>query len=361
MAKRTSLYHHHVEQNARMVNFGGWDMPLHYGSQLEEHHQVRRAAGMFDVSHMTIVEVAGPQARDYLRQLLANDVDKLDKVGKALYGCMLNDQGGVLDDLIVYRMPTGSYRLVVNAATRDKDLDWMQNQASGYGVTLHERDDLAMVAVQGPKARDLVLQQMNDRDRRATAALPPFTAAVLEDLFISRTGYTGEDGFELMIANDQVAEFWRRLLDSGVKPVGLGARDTLRLEAGMNLYGTDMDETITALECGSGWTVAWLPEDRDFIGRDALEAQRRDGVKRKRVGLVLQGKGVLRSHQRVIVDGVGEGVISSGTYSPTLKLGIALARVPAATADACRVEIRSKYLSARVVRPPFVRRGKSCI
>lgn len=344
-----------------MVNFGGWDMPLHYGSQLEEHHQVRRAAGMFDVSHMTIVDVAGPQDRGYLRHLLANDVDKLDKVGKALYGCMLNDQGGVIDDLIVYRMPTGSYRLVVNAATRDKDLDWMQFQADGYEVTLHERDDLAMVAVQGPKARDLVLQQLNDQDRRIVAALSPFTAVMLDDMFIARTGYTGEDGFELMITNDRVAEFWRGLLDSGVKPVGLGARDTLRLEAGMNLYGTDMDETITALECGSGWTVAWLPEDRDFIGRDALAAQRRDGVKRKRVGLILQGKGVLRSHQRVMVDGVGEGVISSGTYSPTLKLGIALARVPAATADACRVEIRGKYLPARVVRPPFVRQGKSCI
>ncbi len=344
-----------------MVNFGGWDMPLHYGSQLEEHHQVRRAAGMFDVSHMTIVDVAGPQARDYLRYLLANDVGKLDKAGKALYGCMLNDQGGVLDDLIVYRVPAGSHRLVVTAATREKDLDWMQNQARGYGVTLHERDDLAMVAVQGPKARDLVLQQMNDQDRRAVAALPPFTAVMLEERFMARTGYTGEDGFELMIANDQVVELWQRLLDSGVKPVGLGARDTLRLEAGMNLYGTDMDETITALECGSGWTVAWLPEDRDFIGRVALETQRRDGVKRKRVGLVLQGKGVLRSRQRVMVDGVGEGVISSGTYSPTLKLGIALARVPVATADACRVEIRGKYLLAKVVRPPFVRQGKSCI
>lgn len=361
MAKRTALYELHIEQKARMVNFGGWDMPLHYGSQLDEHHQVRRSAGMFDVSHMTILDVNGKSAGDYLRRLLANDVTKLDRDGKALYGCMLNQQAGVIDDLITYLLSDGSYRMVVNAATREKDLGWMQSQASEYDVVLRERDDLSMIAVQGPQARDLVLRELASRDQQRIVDLSPFAAAALENLFIARTGYTGEDGFEVILPSEQAPEFWRKLLLSGVKPVGLGARDTLRLEAGLNLYGTDMDENITPLECGLGWTVAWEPRERDFIGRHALEAQRQGGVRRKRVGLVLEGRGVLRSHQRVIVQGVGEGEITSGTYSPSLKVGIALARVPVGIKDSCQVEIRGKILSARVVSLPFVRQGKSCL
>jgi aminomethyltransferase len=361
MAKRTALYDLHIEQNARMVNFGGWDMPLHYGSQLDEHHQVRRSAGMFDVSHMTILDVNGPSASDYLRRLLANDVAKLDRAGTALYGCMLNQQAGVVDDLITYLMSDGAYRIVVNAATREKDLEWMHTQASEYDVVLRERDDLSMIAVQGPEARDLVLRELASRDQQRVADLSPFAAYALENLFIARTGYTGEDGFEVILPSEQVPEFWQKLLLRGVRPVGLGARDTLRLEAGLNLYGTDMDENITPLECGLGWTVAWEPRERDFIGRHALETQRQGGVHRKRIGLVLEGRGVLRSHQRVIVQGVGEGEITSGTYSPTLKVGIALARVPEGIKDSCQVEIRGKTLSARVVSLPFVRQGKSCL
>jgi aminomethyltransferase len=361
MANRTALYDLHIEQNARMVNFGGWDMPLHYGSQLEEHHQVRRAAGMFDVSHMTILDVNGPSASDYLRRLLANDVAKLDHAGKALYGCMLNQQAGVVDDLITYLLSDDTYRLVVNAATREKDLKWMHTQAREYDVVLRERDDLAMIAVQGPEARDFVLGELTPRDQQRVIDLAPFSTAALENLFIARTGYTGEDGFEVILPNKQAPEFWRKLLLSGVRPVGLGARDTLRLEAGLNLYGTDMDENITPLECGLGWTVAWEPRERDFIGRHALETQQRRGARHKRVGLVLEGRGVLRSHQRVIVQGIGEGEITSGSYSPTLKVGIALARVPVDIKDFCQVEMRGKTLSARVVSLPFVRQGKSCI
>jgi aminomethyltransferase len=344
-----------------MVDFAGWDMPLNYGSQMAEHHRVRRAAGMFDVSHMTIVDAKGSQAKDYLQQLLANDVAKLKMAGKALYGCMLNEQAGVIDDLIVYLMDDGFYRLVVNAATRDKDLRWMRDQAQAYDVHLDERDDLAMIAVQGPLARDCVLELLLSEDRQKAATLKPFVAADLQGYFVARTGYTGEDGFEIMLSEQQAPDLWRKLLRAGVEPIGLGARDTLRLEAGMNLYGTDMDEQITPLECALGWTIAWEPKERDFIGRQALESLRRAGVRRKQVGLVLEGKGVLRGHQRVIVECEGEGEITSGTFSPTLKQGIAMARVPVATTDACLVEIRDKRVPVRVVKPPFVRFGKSCL
>ncbi len=361
LGKRTALYDLHVEHKARIVSFAGWDMPLNYGSQMHEHHQVRRAAGMFDVSHMTIVDIKGLQAKQYLQNLLANDVAKLQSAGKALYGCMLNERGGVMDDLIVYFMSDRSYRLVVNAATREKDLTWMRAKAQAYDVRLDERDDLAMIAVQGPLARDRVLEQFRAEDRHKAASLKPFVAAELPGYFVACTGYTGEDGFEIMLSNEQAAELWLKLLRAGVEPAGLGARDTLRLEAGMNLYGTDMDEEVTPLECALAWTVAWDPEERDFVGRQALESQRQAGVRRKQIGLVLEGKGVLRAHQRVIVEGEGEGEITSGTFSPTLKRGIALARVPVTTADACLVEIRDKRVAARVVKPPFVRYGKSCL
>lgn len=344
-----------------MVNFAGWDMPLNYGSQMAEHHRVRRAAGMFDVSHMTIVDVKGPQAKAYLQRLLSNDVAKLKTAGKALYGCMLNERGGVIDDLITYLYDDDYYRLVVNAATREKDLAWMRDQAQGYDLRLQERDDLAMIAVQGPLARDRVLGLLNADDRQSAAALKPFSATDLQGYFVARTGYTGEDGFEIMLSNERAPEFWQALSGAGVEPAGLGARDTLRLEAGMNLYGTDMDETVTPLECALGWTVAWEPKERNFVGREALEAPREAGMRRKQVGLVLEGKGVLRNHQRVIVEGAGDGEITSGTFSPTLKQGIALARVPVATADDCLVEIRDKRVPVKVVKPPFVRYGKSCL
>ena len=359
MANKTPLYQKHVEMGGKMVDFAGWDMPLHYGSQIEEHHQVRRDAGMFDVSHMTILDLSGEQVRPFLRQLLANNVDKLRQSGKALYSCMLNERGGVIDDLIVYFLDETWFRVVANAATRDKDLAWIGQQAAAFGVQVRERRDLAMVAVQGPNARDKTLAVLDEQARAAVQDLGVFSGVPAGEWFVARTGYTGEDGFEVVLPADRAPAFWEALAQAGVKPIGLGARDTLRLEAGMNLYGSDMTEDTSPLESGLGWTVAWEPAERDFIGRQALEAQR-GAVRNKLVGLVLDGGGVLRSHQKVITDG-GVGEITSGGFSPTLGKSIALARVPVEIGASCQVEIRGKLMPARVVKPPFVRHGKSCL
>ena len=361
MSQRTPLYDKHLEAGAKIVDFAGWEMPIHYGSQIDEHHAVRRDAGMFDVSHMVVVDFEGARVKDYLRHLLANNVARLQDKGKALYGCMLNAEGGVIDDLIVYYLDDTHYRMVVNAATREKDLAWMRKQASGYDVAIAERDDLSMIAVQGPQARSRVLSLLPEGERDVAEALQPFYGAQIGELFVARTGYTGEDGFEIIVPNAAAPGLWQQLKESGVQPCGLGARDTLRLEAGMNLYGTDMDETITPLECGLGWTVAWEPEDRDFIGREALTRQRKAGGLRRFVGLLLEGRGVLRSHQKVILPDGSEGEITSGTWSPTLEKAIAMARVPAGIGEQCEVEIRNKRLPARVVKLPFVRRGKILI
>jgi len=358
MGNRTVLYDAHLAAGARMVDFGGWDMPVHYGSQIDEHHAVRTDAGVFDVSHMTVVDLAGPRTREFLRYLLANDAAKLKLPGKALYGCMLNPDGGVIDDLITYFIDERLFRLVVNASTRDKDLAWIRRHAADYAVTVTERTELAMLAVQGPAARQKAAALLPPAQREQAMSLAPFTAAQVADWFIARTGYTGEDGWEIMLPADAAAATWETMLAQGIRPCGLGARDTLRLEAGMNLYGTDMDETTTPLESGLAWTVAWDPVERDFIGRQALEAQRDAGVPRKLVGLVLQDRGVLRGHQRVLVEGMGEGEVTGGTFSPTLARSIGFARVPAHTGDHCQVEIRGRLLAARVVRPPFVRNGK---
>jgi len=359
MGNRTPLYQAHQAMGAKLVDFAGWDMPIHYGSQIEEHHAVRRDAGMFDVSHMTVVDLHGANTRPFLRFLLANDVDKLKKTGKALYSCMLNDGGTVLDDLIVYYLGEQDFRLVVNSATRQKDLDWIQQQAAPYQVRVSERPELAMIAVQGPQARERVLGVLDDARRTPAAALGMFYGAALGDWFIARTGYTGEDGFEIMLPGEQASALWHELGAAGVQPCGLGCRDTLRLEAGMNLYGSDMDESVSPLVSGLGWTVAWEPQQRDFIGRAALEQERAAGPAQKLVGLLLQDKGVLRNHQRVLVPGAGEGEITSGSFSPTLGRSIALARVPVATGDSCQVEIRGRLLAAKVVKPPFVRNGQA--
>lgn len=361
MSQRTPLYEKHLQAGGKIVDFAGWEMPIHYGSQIEEHHQVRQNAGMFDVSHMVVVDFSGSQVRDYLRHLLANDVARLKEAGKALYGCMLNEQGGVIDDLIVYYLDDTHYRMVVNAATRIKDLAWMKKLADGFDVELNERDDLSMIAVQGPEARARVFDLLADDERQMAEALKPFFGVQLSQLFVARTGYTGEDGFEVIMPNTQAADLWQSLLDAGVKPCGLGARDTLRLEAGMNLYGTDMDESLSPLESGLSWTVAWDPTDRDFIGRTALEQQRTTGNLNRFVGLYLEGRGVLRGHQKVILADGSEGEITSGTFSPTLENAIAMARVPASIGERCEVEIRNKRLPARVVKLPFVRHGKILI
>jgi aminomethyltransferase len=360
MGQRTPLYDLHLALGAKMVDFGGWDMPLHYGSQVEEHHQVRRDCGVFDVSHMTVVDVQGADAQRYLQYLLANDVARLGETGKALYSGMLNEQGGVIDDLIVYLCSWG-YRVVVNASTRDKDLAWMQARAAGFAVELRERADLAMLAVQGPRARARIAELVTSARAELIHALKPFQGLPEGDWFIARTGYTGEDGLEIMLPAEQAVDFLNELVGAGIAPIGLGARDTLRLEAGMNLYGQDMDEQVSPLAANMAWTIAWEPATRDFVGRAALEAQRAAGDQPRLVGLVLEERGVLRAHQVVRIEGVGEGEITSGSFSPTLGKSIALARVPAATGERAEVEIRGKWFPVRVVRANFVRHGKPLI
>ncbi|MBI3148207.1 MAG: glycine cleavage system aminomethyltransferase GcvT [Betaproteobacteria bacterium] len=356
MSKTTPLHALHLAQGARMVDFGGWDMPLHYGSQIEEHHAVRREAGMFDVSHMLAVDLAGPDARAFLLRLLANNVDKLKEPGKALYSCLLNEAGGVIDDLIVYFFDPEFYRLVVNAGTAEKDLAWLEarRQALGQRLTLTPRRDLAIIAVQGPKARELVWQA-RPRWRADSEALRPFFSAMLpEETMVARTGYTGEDGFEISLPAAAAPRLWQDLAAIGVKPAGLGARDTLRLEAGMNLYGQDMDEHTNPLAAGLAWTID-RAGDRDFIGRDALATE----PAQQMLGLVLLDRGVLRGHQVVNTER-GAGEITSGGFGPTLNQSIAFARLPRGITlgDTVTVRVRDKDLRARVVKLPFVRQGK---
>lgn len=359
MAQQTVLIGKHLEAGAKVVDFHGWDMPLHYGSQIEEHHTVRTDAGMFDVSHMTIVDLNGTRTREFLRYLLANDVAKLTVPGKALYTGMLNEAGGVIDDLIVYFLSEDYFRLVVNSATREKDLAWINAQAKSFDVKVTERPEFAMIAVQGPNAKAKVATLLNDSQKAAVAGMKPFFGVQAGELFIATTGYTGEDGYEIALPNELAADFWQKLLDAGVKPAGLGARDTLRLEAGMNLYGQDMDETVSPLAANMGWTIAWEPADRNFIGRAALEKQRAEGTF-KLIGLVMEQKGVLRHGQKVVVAG-GEGEITSGTFSPTLGYSIAMARVPATVGETAEVDIRGKLVPVKVVKPSFVRMGKKVI
>ena len=362
MTQKTILNDTHRALGAKMVDFGGWDMPIHYGSQIEEHHQVRRDAGMFDVSHMTVVDLHGPRTREFLRHLVANSVDKLKAPGKALYTCMLDESGGVIDDLIIYFMSESFFRLVVNAATHDKDLAWISKQAAPFEVAVKERADFAMIAVQGPTARAKVQSLLRESDRAGADKLARFAAIEAQTadgvpLFVARTGYTGEDGYEIVLPESNAVAFWNALLEAGVKPAGLGARDTLRLEAGMNLYGQDMDETITPYEAGLAWTVA-LDEGRDFIGRSVLEKQKANGAPRQMIGVVMDEKGVLRHGQKVLT-AQGEGEILSGTFSPSLGKAIAFARIPAGAPGEVRVDIRGKEVPVRVVKFPFVREGQA--
>lgn len=353
--KQTPLAPEHIATGARMVDFGGWDMPINYGSQIEEHHAVRNNAGMFDVAHMSAVDLRGKRVREFLRYLLANDVAKLVTPGKALYSCMLKEDGGVIDDLIVYFVHEEYFRLVVNAGTTEKDLAWISKQALAFNVEVKHRNDLGIIAVQGPRAREKVLPLLSPTLAQKAGILKPFNAAWEGDVFVGSTGYTGEDGYELMLPVAELESFWKKLLDAGVQPCGLGARDTLRLEAGMNLYGQDMDESTTPLETGLAWTVV-LNDARNFIGKPALLKK---PAWRHVVGLVLLDKGVMRGHQIVKTEH-GDGEITSGGFGPTLERSIALARVPLAVkvGDTVSVDVRGKLLSAKVVKPAFARNGK---
>ena len=348
MPDKTPLYAEHLSASGKMVDFAGWSMPVNYGSQIEEHMAVRQSAGMFDVSHMTIIDVTGAQAEPFLQRLVANDVSRLAQL-QALYGALLNARGGVIDDLIVYRIGDG-FRCVVNASTRSKVLDWF-TQHSPAGVVFQHKPQV-MLAVQGPLA---ISKLAAVRDIPGLAELQHFYAYEHERWLIGRTGYTGEDGVEVMLPEADGVALWRDLLEVGVRPAGLGARDTLRLEAGLNLYGQDLDEAHTPISSNIAWTVALEPSDRDFIGRAAVAAEVANPTE-KLTGILLQDKGVLR-HGQTITTEHGTGVITSGSYSPSLQGSIGLARVPQAAKGECHVDIRGKYKSARLVRPPFMKNG----
>ena len=373
--QRTPLYQSHVDSEGKLVDFSGWELPIHYGSQIDEHEAVRTDAGMFDVSHMVIVDIKGTESKAWLQKLLANDVNKLKMVGKALYSPMLNEQGGIIDDLIVYlsNADETEYRIVSNAATRDKDMAQFEKVAEGFDVTLNERDDLAMLAVQGPKAVEK-LTQAKPSWAETLESITPFVGADLTDIegpnwFVARTGYTGEDGVEVIMPAEAAAAFFALLKQNGIKPTGLGARDTLRMEAGMNLYGHDMDETISPYDCNMAWTLA-LKDERDFIGRQALVNNRKQAKENntamKQVGLLLTSRGVLREGMEVTInqgsDNEQKGVITSGTFSPSLKNSIAIARVPDNVSDDDNVQIdlrgKGKFVDVRVLKLPFVRNGK---
>ena len=347
--KRTFLNQAHLDHGGKLVDFSGWSLPIHYGSQIKEHLAVRHGVGIFDVSHMTIIDCKGPMVRDFLRRVLANDVGSL-AINQALYSVLLNERGGIVDDLIVYRL-SDCYRLVTNAATKDKVLAWLDLQNLEQ-IQLEELD-LSMIAIQGPRSLQAIGSWSKTYDFES---LKPFSCVLIDEVLVARTGYTGEDGFELIVPNEQVVGAWNFFVNEGAVPAGLGARDTLRLEAGLNLYGQDMDEEVDPLVSNLGWTVKWEPEDRDFVGRDALQIRRND-LDEKLVGLILIGKGVLRHGQRVLTDH-GEGVITSGSFSPSMDCSIALARVPKLARERCRVEIRDKLVDAVVVKPPFVKHGK---
>lgn len=357
MTEKTPLYACHLAAHAKMVPFHGWEMPLHYGSQIDEHHAVRKHAGIFDVSHMTVLDILGPGGRAFLRKLLTSDIDKIPHMGRALYTCLCNELGGILDDLIVYQRSPDNYRLILNSATRNTDLAWIQSKAYGFSVNLHERPELAMIAIQGPEALNIALKVLSPAEADAVSTLNFFECVDVERRFFARTGYTGEDGLEIIVPKEEAKTLWDSLIEGGAKPCGLGARDTLRLEAGLMLYGQDMDTSTTPLESGLSFTIHWEPLERDFIGMGALLSQKREGVPRKMVGLVLDEGGILRAGQSVIIPGLPNGVITSGTWSPTLQKSIALARVPAATGTVASCEIRSKILPVRVVKPRFVKQG----
>ncbi|MAD91342.1 MAG: glycine cleavage system protein T [Gammaproteobacteria bacterium] len=358
MGLKTKLFEKHIAANARIIDFGGWNMPLHYGSQKQEHLAVRQSAGIFDVSHMTIIDLSGERVREFLQYLVAGDIKKLKDYGNALYTVMLNCNGGIVDDLIIYFISDKSFRLVTNSATRKKDLTWIQEQAYSFNILINEREDLSMIAVQGPHARELASECLSLDYKNEALLLKPFNSFNAGNIFVARTGYTGEDGFELCISNTDAPKLWDQLLSKGITPCGLGARDTLRLEAALNLYGTDMNEFTSPLESGLSWTIGWNPKDRNFIGRKALEELQSSPNKKQFVGLILEDMGVLRNGQKVLIDEFGDGEITSGGFSPSTGRSIALARLPAGEYDHVKVKVRNKTLKARIVDTPFVYRGE---
>lgn len=357
MLQRTPLYEEHFKRKAYFVNFSGWEMPLHYASQIKEHHQVRQHVGIFDVSHMGIIDVEGKDAFTFLRYLLANDVAKLKDPGYALYTCVLNTIGGIIDDLIAYYITSHHYRLIVNAGTYQKNLSWIKKQSRSFRVTVDNCPQICILSVQGPAVFSAIKHIFNQATTAELIALRPFQFVLSNDLLVARTGYTGEYGFEIIVPNEEAPVLWQKLIHYGAQPCGLGARDTLRLEAGLNLYGTDMDETTSPLISNLSWTVSLDDPARHFIGRSALKKQLDEGVKEQLVGLIMKEPGVLRNRQKVWLTDNKTGEITSGGFSPTLGHAIALARLPIGIRSAY-IERRGKYIPVKIVKPPFIQRGK---
>ena len=360
MGLRTPLYDMHLALGAKMVDFNGWDMPLHYGSQVEEHHHVRNECGVFDISHMSIFDIQGDQAQAFLQHLLSNDVALLGTTGRVQHSLLLNDQGGVIDDALVFRTDNG-YRLVSNAITRERVQNWLEQHALAFTCTVIWRNDLCLFSIQGPLARERLASILSSTRANLIQNLQHHEAAADGDWLISCTGYTGEDGIEIMLPAQQAIDFINELVGAGITPIGIGARDTLRLEAGFNLYGLDVNEQVSPLTANMDELICWQPESRNFIGRDALQVQLDNGITEKLVGLVLEERGVLRAGQPVRINNQISGVITSGSFSPTLGKAIALARVPMQTGDRGEVEIRRKWFPVRIVKPRFVRTGKILI
>lgn len=360
MGLRTPLYDMHLALGAKMVDFNGWEMPLHYGSQVEEHHQVRKECGVFDISHMSIFDIQGDQSQAFLHHLLSTDIALLDAAGQVQHSMLLNERGGIIDDVMVFRMDSG-YRMVSNAVTRQRIQDWLEQHAVSYACTVQWRNDLCLFSIQGPQTRERLPAILNSSRAALVKNLTQHSAAIDGDWLISCSGFTGEDGIEFMLPCTQAIDFMNELVGAGISPIGIGARDTLRLEAGFNLYGFDMSEEVSPLVANLQHLIHWQPESRDFIGRHALQAQLDKGITEKLVGLVLEERGVLRAKQPVRINQQTSGVITSGSFSPTLGKAIALARVPMETAERGEVEIRRKWFPVRVVKPRFVRHGKILI
>jgi len=341
----TPFFDNHVLAGAKLVDFAGWALPIHYGSLVDEHHAVRSDAGMFDVSHMTVMDITG------------------DESTRAMYGCLCQPDGGVVDDVIVYRLSASHHRVISNAATRSKVLSWLQTTHEITELQCIASDALSMLAVQGPLAAKRLAALESDLFSQSVdiASMPAFSCQKLANAFIGRTGYTGEDGFEIIVPAADANRCWQLLVDAGIKPCGLGARDTLRLEAGMSLYGQDLDEEHSPFESGVGWTVDFSDAQRDFVGRTVLAQQHADGAGYCRIGLELSGRGVLRAEQVVCVGDRAVGKVTSGTFSPTLQRTIALARIErtAATSEPLSVLIRNKPVAAYRVPVPFYKRNET--
>ncbi len=360
--RRTPLYPCHLEAGARLVDFAGWEMPVQYAGLIAEHQAVRTAAGLFDVSHMGEVRVAGAGATAFLQRLTPNDVSKLAP-GRAHYSALLTEAGTYVDDLLIYRLAEDEYLLVVNASNREKDFAWIAGHAPA-GLELADlSEEYALLALQGPKALE-ILSGLTDADLAAIRYYGFVQGEVGgHPTLISRTGYTGEDGFELYLPPAAAPELWRLLLAAGtpfgLMPAGLGARDTLRLEAAMALYGHEIDDQTTPWEAKLDWTIKL--EKGDFIGRDALVAQRAAGPTRQLVGFEVAGRGIARQDHGVVVEGRQVGVVTSGTFSPTFQKALGLAIVPvelATIGQRLTVDVRGREIEATVVATPFYRRAR---